>query len=361
MAARGTIVLLMSGGVDSSVAALLLLREGWRVLGLTLRIPSAPGVWGAPGGSDGPGGDGPPVETGASAARVAASMGIPHRVLDAGDAFRTWVIAPFLRAYRDGRTPNPCADCNRSIKFGLLMDAAAEWAGDASVPVATGHYARILLTPSGARLAWALDEGRDQSYFLCDVDRARLDRVRFPLGELTKPKVREIARDAGLTVADRPDSMEVCFLAGTDYRERVGDDGPGPVRDLSGALLGRHKGLSRYTLGQRQGLGIAAPHPLYVLRLDREENALIVGPKEAAFRTVVNAERPNLLAPELLGERDGLAGKTRSRSPLAPCRILSLGGAELSVAFERPQFAPAPGQRLALYGGEVLAASGVIV
>ena len=347
MAARGTIVLLMSGGVDSSVAALLLLREGWRVLGLTLHIPGV--------------GDGPPVETGASAARVAASMGIPHRILDAGDAFRTWVIAPFLRAYRDGRTPNPCADCNRSIKFGLLMDAAAEWAGDARVPVATGHYARILLTPSGARLARARDEGRDQSYFLCDVDRARLDRVRFPLGELTKPKVREIARDAGLTVADRPDSMEVCFLAGTDYRERVGDDGPGPVRDLSGALLGRHKGLSRYTLGQRQGLGIAAPHPLYVLRLDREENALIVGPKEAAFRTVVNAERPNLLAPELLGERDGLAGKTRSRSPLAPCRILSLGGAELSVAFERPQFAPAPGQRLTLYRGEVLAASGVIV
>ena len=347
MAARGTIVLLMSGGVDSSVAALLLLREGWRVLGLTLHIPGV--------------GDGPPVETGASAARVAASMGIPHRILDAGDAFRTWVIAPFLRAYRDGRTPNPCADCNRSIKFGLLMDAAAEWAGDACVPVATGHYARILLTPSGARLARARDEGRDQSYFLCDVDRARLDRVRFPLGELTKPQVREIARDAGLTAADRPDSMEVCFLAGTDYRERVGDDGPGPVRDLSGALLGRHKGLSRYTLGQRQGLGIAAPHPLYVLRLDREENALIVGPKEAAFRTVVNAERPNLLAPELLGERDGLAGKTRSRSPLAPCRILSLGGAELSVAFERPQFAPAPGQRLTLYRGEVLAASGVIV
>ena len=347
MAARGTIVLLMSGGVDSSVAALLLLREGWRVLGLTLRIPGV--------------GDGPPVETGTSAARVAASMGIPHRILDAGDAFRTWVIAPFLRAYRDGRTPNPCADCNRSIKFGLLLDAAAEWEGDASVPVATGHYARILRTPSGARLARALDEGRDQSYFLCDVDRARLDRVRFPLGELTKPQVREIARDAGLAAADRPDSMEVCFLAGTDYRERVGDDGPGPVRDLSGALLGRHKGLSRYTLGQRQGLGIAAPHPLYVLRLDREENALIVGPKEAAFRTVVNAERPNLLAPELLGERDGLAGKTRSRSPLAPCRILSLGGAELSVAFERPQFAPAPGQRLTVYRGGVLVASGVIV
>ncbi|WP_299297878.1 tRNA 2-thiouridine(34) synthase MnmA [uncultured Fretibacterium sp.] len=354
MAGGRTIVLLMSGGVDSSVAALLLLQEGWRVLGLTLRIP---GVWGGPGEA----GNGPPVEAGASAARMAGVLGIPHRILDAGETFRARVIAPFLRDYREGRTPNPCVDCNRSIKFGLLMDAAAEWAGDARVPVATGHYARILLTPSGARLARALDEGRDQSYFLCDVDRARLHRVRFPLGELTKPKVREIARDAGLTVADRPDSMEVCFLAGTDYRERVGDDGPGPIRDLSGALLGRHKGLSRYTLGQRQGLGIAAPHPLYVLRLDVPHNALVVGPKEAAFRTVVTAKRPNVLAPELLGRDTVLMGKTRSRSPLSPCRIASLDEGTLTAEFQSPQFAPAPGQRLALYGGEVLAASGVIV
>nr|WP_315102118.1 tRNA 2-thiouridine(34) synthase MnmA [uncultured Fretibacterium sp.] len=344
MAGGQTIVLLMSGGVDSSVAALLLRREGWTVWGLTLRIP----------GRD------QPVETGESAARIAEALGIPHRTLDAGETFRARVIAPFLRAYREGRTPNPCADCNRSIKFGLLMDAAAEWVGDARVLVATGHYARILRTPSGARLARALDEVRDQSYFLCDIDRVRLERVRFPLGELTKLQVREIARDAGLPAAERPDSMEVCFLAGTDYREWVGDAGPGPIRDLSGALLGRHKGLSRYTPGQRQGLGIAAPHPLYVLRLDRAENTLVVGPRECAFRTVVTAKRPNVLAPELLGRDAVLMGKTRSRSPLAPCRILSLGGAELSVAFERPQFAPAPGQRLALYGGEVLAVSGTI-
>jgi len=345
MAGGRTIVLLMSGGVDSTVAALLLRREGWTVWGLTLRIP----------GRD------QPVETGESAARIAEALDIPHRIVEAGDSFRREVVDPFLRAYREGRTPNPCADCNRSIKFGLLMDAAAEWVGDARVLVATGHYARILVSASGPLLARAADRERDQSYFLCDIDRVRLERVRFPLGELTKPQVREIARDAGLPAAERPDSMEVCFLAGTDYREWVGDAGPGPIRDEKGQLLGHHSGLSRYTPGQRQGLGIAAPHPLYVLRLDVPHNALVVGPKEAAFRTVVNAARPNLLAPELLGERDGLAGKTRSRSPLAPCRILSLGGTELSVAFERPQFAPAPGQRLTLYRGEVLAASGVIV
>ena len=143
-----TIVLLMSGGVDSTVAALLLRRSGWRVLGLTLRIP---------------GRDGRPVETGEDAARVAAELDIPHRVLDAGEAFREHVVEPFFRSYREGRTPNPCADCNRAVKFGLLMDAAAEWAGDARVPVATGHYARILRTPSGARLARAVDEARDQS------------------------------------------------------------------------------------------------------------------------------------------------------------------------------------------------------
>ena len=340
-----TIVLLMSGGVDSTVAALLLRREGWTVWGLTLRIP----------------GRGQPVETGESAARIAEALGIPHRIVEAGDSFRREVVDPFLRAYREGRTPNPCADCNRSIKFGLLMDAASRWAEDDSVPVATGHYARILASASGPLLARAADRERDQSYFLCDVDRARLARVRFPLGELTKPQVREIARGAGLPVAERPDSMEVCFLAGADYRDWVGDAGPGPIRDEEGRLLGRHSGLSRYTPGQRQGLGIAAPHPLYVVKIEVAENALVVGPREAAFRTVVNAARPNLLAPELLEERDGLAGKTRSRSPLAPCRIVRIDGAELSVAFERPQFAPAPGQRLALYRGEVLAASGVIV
>ena len=341
-----TIVLLMSGGVDSAVAALLLRRSGWRALGLTLRIPGCKGR---------------PVETGEDAARVAAELNIPHRVLDAEEAFRERVVEPFFRSYREGRTPNPCADCNRAIKFGLLMDAAAEWAGDAAVPVATGHYARVLRTPSGARLARAFDEARDQSYFLCDVDRACLDRVCFPLGELTKPQVREIARRSGLSAAERPDSMEACFLAGTDYRERVEDDRSGPIRDLSGTLLGRHKGLSRYTLGQRQGLGIAAPRPLYVVRLDVIENTLIVGPRETALRTVVDAARPNLLAPELLGEHEGLLGKTRSRSPLAPCRIVRLDDGRLSVEFQEPQFAPAPGQRLALYRGDVLVASGEIV
>lgn len=341
-----TIVLLMSGGVDSTVSALLLRDAGWTVRGLTLRIP---------------GRDGGAVETGEDAARAATELDIPHRVLDAGEVFRERVVAPFFRAYREGRTPNPCADCNRDVKFGLLMDAAAEWTGDPSVPVATGHYARILRSPSGARLARAADEGRDQSYFLCDVERARLERVLFPLGEMTKPQVREMARRSGLPVAERPDSMEACFLAGTDYRVWAGDAGPGPIRDLSGRLLGRHGGLSRYTLGQRQGLGIAAPHPLYVVKIDAAENVLVVGPRETALKTLVKAERPNLLAPELLAEAGGFLGKTRSRSPLAPCRIVKLDDAELSVAFEQPQFAPAPGQRLALYREDVLVVSGAIV
>lgn len=340
------IVLLMSGGVDSTVSVLLLRDTGWTVWGLTLRIP---------------GRGGRAVETGEDAARAAALLGIPHRVLDAGLAFEERVVSPFFRAYREGRTPNPCVDCNRTIKFGLLMDAAAEWAGDACVPVATGHYARLLASPSGARLARATDAERDQSYFLCDVERERLERVRFPLGELTKPQVREIARRAGLSVAERPDSMEACFLAGADYRDDVEDDGPGVILDLAGRQVGRHKGLSRYTLGQRQGLGIAAPHPLYVVKMEADKNALVVGSREAAFRTVVEAERPNLLAPELLEKGGGFLGKTRSRSPLSPCRILRLDDAGLAVEFETPQFAPAPGQRLALYRRDVLAVSGVIV
>ena len=183
MAGGRTIVLLMSGGVDSSVAALLLLREGWRVLGLTLRIP---GVWGGPGEA----GNGPPVEAGASAARMAGVLGIPHRVLDAGDAFRTWVIAPFLRAYREGRTPNPCADCNRSIKFGLLMDAAAEWAGDASVPVATGHYAQTEWIDGRKWLTTSPDPVKDQTDFLAQIEGWQLRKALFPIGHFEKNEVR---------------------------------------------------------------------------------------------------------------------------------------------------------------------------
>ncbi len=338
--------LLMSGGVDSTVAALLMRQQGWSLAGLTLCIP---------------GFEGEAIETGEAAARTASELGIPHKIIRADRLFSERVIEPFLRSYREGKTPNPCADCNRSVKFGLLMDEAENWLGS-SVPIATGHYARILRRGDRVYLASAVDKAKDQSYFLCDIEPERLKRLYFPLGELTKPQVRELAREFGLEVAERPDSMEVCFLAGTDYRKKYFSEEPGDILDEHGKVLGRHGGLFGYTVGQRQGLGIAAPHPLYVLRLDAVNNTLIVGGRQSAFVRTVRAASPNVMAPDMVdgcGEKMFM-GKTRSRSPLSPCTIQKLDGHELIAVFKEAQFAPAAGQRLVLYDGDILAVSGVI-
>ena len=337
-----TVALLMSGGVDSSVAALLLKRDGWNVVGITMRIPD---------------GRGNIAETGDAAARVAAELGIPHFVVGLEEAFVHMVVDVFRREYRAGRTPNPCADCNRDIKFGLLVDAVDELAGR-PMPVATGHYARILRSGGDAWLARGLNEARDQSYFLCGLRCDRLARIFFPLGAVSKEEVRALASDAGMAVAERADSMEACFLRGEDYRlaERAR---PGDIVDRNGTVLGRHDGIFRYTIGQRKGLGIASPEPLYVLGLNTKRNEVLVGGRAEAYVGEVRARRPNLLASDRLDRP--LYGKTRSRSPLVPCRMLNLDEEELRVSFDVPQFAPAPGQRLVLYDGEgVVVVSGVI-
>ncbi|NLL36794.1 MAG: tRNA 2-thiouridine(34) synthase MnmA [Fretibacterium sp.] len=342
-----TVALLMSGGVDSTVAALLLQKSGWRVVGLTLCIPGL---------------DGRPVETGESAAQAASRLGIPHKIIRDEGFFAKRVAEPFLRSYREGRTPNPCADCNRFIKFGLLPDAAEDWMGE-PVPVASGHYAQVLQTPSGPRLACASDPTQDQSYFLCDLRKETLRRLIFPLGALTKQEVRGLAKEKGLDMAEKTDSMEVCFLRGQDYRSFLGEDRPGDILDEKGRFLGRHHGLSRYTVGQRKGLGLSLPTPLYVLKLDVPSNSLIIGPREFALTHRVCAECPNILAPEFLAgwHRRRFAGKVRSYASLASCRIERLERDELVVTFDEPQFAPAAGQRLVLYHDGILVVSGVIV
>lgn len=326
------------------MAALLLRREGWNVVGFTMCIPDIRGRV---------------VETGESAARVAAELGIPHFLLHAEEDFEAKVIAPFLDAYSRGQTPNPCADCNKAIKFGLLMDAIDDFAGRA-VPVATGHYARILREGDSCYLVRGANEAKDQSYFLCDLPQERLCRLYFPLEEYSKDRVREVAREAGMAVADRSDSMEICFVAGEDYRDRLPSGTPGDIVDKEGTVLGRHTGIGNYTIGQRKGMGIAAPRPLYVLKIDAVRNEIVVGDQEEAFVREVFARRPNVLAPDKTDAP--LFGKTRSRSVLSPCRILRLDEEALSVAFKAPQFAPAAGQRLVLYDGNgVLVVSGVIV
>ena len=334
----------MSGGVDSSVAALLLKQQGWNVVGFTLCIPNLSGGT---------------VETGEKAARVAAELDIPHFVVHAEEEFRSCVIAPFMEAYACGLTPNPCADCNKNIKFGLLMDVADELAGR-PLPLATGHYARILRHSDGCFFARGRGEEKDQSYFLCDLPRELLCRLQFPLGEFTKDQVRALARESGMAVAEQAESMEVCFLSGDDYRNNLEAGSPGDIVDKKGTVLGRHKGIGGYTIGQRKGLGIAAPQPFYVLSINVALNEIVVGDQAEAYICNVSARRPNLLAPDRL--RGALRGKTRSRASLSPCKIVDLTEGILSVNFAEPQFAPASGQRLVLYDEEdVLVASGVIV
>lgn len=339
-------VVLMSGGVDSSAAALILLREGYAVAGLTMKISR--------------GTEQPACE---SAACVCRALSIPHFSVDVGDEFKSMVSSPFCRAYTLGMTPNPCADCNEQIKFGLLWDIAErEWGG--SFDIATGHYAQILHRDGRAYLARALDLKKDQSYFMSGIRPERIGRIRLPLGSFTsKEEVRMLVRAAGLSVAERQESMEICFAGENDYRSLFGTlSRPGPIKDISGKVIGTHKGITGYTLGQRKGLGIAAAQPLFVVEIRPFDNTIIVAPKDAAFCNEVYAEDVNILAPDIIAEGVRLYGKIRSQGEPQPCFLLSNCGGNISVRFDAPVFAPAPGQRLVLYTGDgIVAAGGVII
>lgn len=332
----------MSGGVDSSVAALLLLRRGFDVAGVTMGLFS---------------GDDSAVR---SAAEVCRALSIPHFSADISADFRRLVIEPFCGSYREGETPNPCAACNERVKFGAVIDLMEQaWGG--GFDIATGHYARILREGDRAFLARAVYEKKDQSYFLSGIRGSLLGRLHFPLGWLSgKAEVREIAREAALPVAERPESMEICFAA--DYREIIGGENkPGPIVDTRGKVLGTHGGLTGYTLGQRKGLGIAAPSPLFVVDIRTGDNTLVVAPRAEAFSKTVTARCLNALIEEELTEGNILYGKIRSQGEPQECRIVRADGGGLSVEFSEAVFAPAPGQRLALYtSGGLVAAGGVI-
>lgn len=331
----------MSGGVDSSVAALLLQRRGFDVAGVTMRLF---------------GGDDSAVR---SAAEVCRALSIPHFSADISADFRRLVIAPFCGSYMRGETPNPCATCNERVKFGAVIDLMEQaWGGN--FDIATGHYARIAREGGRAFLARAVYEKKDQSYFLSGIRGGLLERLHFPLGGLSgKAEVREIARAAALPVAERPESMEICFAA--DYRKIVGGESkPGPITDTRGKVLGTHGGLTGYTLGQRKGLGVAAPFPLFVVDIRTCDNTLVVAPRAEAFSKTVTAGCLNVLIDEELREGKTLYGKIRSQGEPQECQIIRINGG-VTVEFSEAVFAPAPGQRLALYtSGGLVAAGGVI-
>ncbi len=338
-------VVLMSGGVDSSAAALILQRKGYSVAGLTMKISSST--------------DNSACE---SAAAVCRTLLIPHFSVDISDEFKTFVSEPFCRAYKLGMTPNPCADCNEHVKFGLLWDIA-ELKFGSSFYVATGHYAQIVRVEGKAYISRSANTRKDQSYFLSGISSDRIQRILFPLGSYTsKDGIRALVRSAGLLVSERPESMEICFAGENDYRSVLSIPAePGPITDTSGKIIGTHKGITGYTLGQRKGLGISSRNPLFVVAIKPYENTIIVAPKEAAFSNTVAAQNVNMLAPQYVTEGAHLFGKIRSQGEPAPCSILSCGNSHIYVRFKIPVFAPAPGQRLVLYTSDGIVAAGGII
>jgi tRNA-specific 2-thiouridylase len=330
------IAVALSGGVDSSVAALKLLEQGEHVVGLTMKMG-----WGPSGAVE-------------DAAQAASQLEIEHKVVEVKNDFTRLVLKPVVAAYVNGRTPNPCALCNPGIKFPLLLAAAREAGCDY---LATGHYARLAEFEGVRLLAQAFAGKKSQAYFLARLGPGILERLCFPLGEMNKGQVRKLARDKGLISAERPDSQEVCFLPPGGWDELVAGFGrirTGPVEDLKGRELGRHQGLHRYTIGQRRGLGIALGSKAYVVELDPKRAAVILGPQEALISGGLEAEDALwLLMPERF---ERLTVRIRYAHPGVGCRI-ETSAHKVRVIFDEPQRAVAPGQLAVFFHEDLIIGS----
>jgi tRNA-specific 2-thiouridylase len=338
----------MSGGVDSSVAAFLLKEAGYEVEGVSLVMFDEAGE-GDPGSS----------EAVMSAAGTARTIGIHHSILDARDVFRDKVIGPFVRAYSDGLTPNPCVICNRSIKFPLLLEEADRRGAQY---VSTGHYARVGRDRGVFVLKKGVDSRKDQSYFLYLLGQHELERILFPLGGHTKSEVRKIANTLGLSVSSRPESREICFIRDDDYAGFINGMAParhGPIRGMDGRTVGAHKGIHAYTIGQRKGLGIQSSRPTYVTGIDAESNTVFVGPREATLTREFHVQGVNRIIP--LEPEFRAEVKVRSAMLPMPAFVSTEGGGLLRVVFDRQHGAPAPGQAAVFYSGDTVLGGGEIV
>jgi len=348
--AQTRVVVALSGGVDSAVAAGLLLREGFDVYGVTLQLWRAASL--------------PPSDIVDSATAVTDTLHVALRVVDLRDRFYEQVVAAFADAYARGETPNPCVTCNPTIKFSALLAEAervgAQW-------IATGHYATINQSAGEvATLSRARCRARDQSYVLYRLDQSVLTRLKLPLGEFAdKDHVRELARAWNLPVTARADSQDLCFMGGGDYRSllqtlRPDATQPGPIYDEAGTLLGEHRGLPFYTVGQREGLRIAAGQRLYVLRLEPERNALIVGPGEHLLRDGCTLRAITFTAGEAPSAKFSAAAQIRYRAAPVPAEVTLLDDDRARIAFATPQRGVTPGQSLVFYQDDV-AGCGVVL
>jgi tRNA-uridine 2-sulfurtransferase len=341
----------MSGGLDSSATLALLQAQGHATMGVTMRLWREPGQEGDPADADI-----------ASARGVCRQLGVAHHVVDLREAFYAHVVCYLVDAYTAGRTPNPCIRCNRQIKFGLLLEQALALGADA---MATGHYARIAHERGRYRLLRGRDAAKDQAYFLYTLGQESLARLLFPLGEWTKSDVRAYAREQGLPLTERPESQDLCFLQDGDYRRLIATQRPeavrpGPIYNRAGELLGEHRGLPNYTIGQRSGLGIAAPRPLYVLALDAGRNALVVGHAEELGRRALLARDVTTVSGQPLPPGAQVQAKIRYRARAAAATVHPQGEGAAWVRFAAPLRDITPGQAVVFYRGDEVLGGGLI-
>jgi tRNA-uridine 2-sulfurtransferase len=345
----------MSGGVDSSVAAALLAEQGHDVIGLSMQLYDQ---------RDGQGfGSCCSLDDLHDARRVASALGFPHYILNLERQFQETVISNFVREYASGRTPLPCAHCNSDLKFSTLLERARGLGAD---QVATGHYARVERAADGG---WLLKRGadgeKDQSYFLFSLTQDQLAGAVFPVGSLTKPEVRNRARRLGLNVADKPDSQEICFVPDDNYAAFVAARAPGVERtgaivDERGERIGTHGGVHRFTVGQRKGLGLSGPAPLYVLKIDADAGEVTVGARTALERTSLTASAVNWIAVAAPGDWRPSSAQIRHRHRAAAGRVRALPDRRAEFAFSEPQSAVTPGQAVVFYEGDLVIGGGWI-
>jgi tRNA-specific 2-thiouridylase len=349
------VVVAMSGGVDSSVAAALLKQQGYDVIGMMLRL------WSEPGKEESNRCCTP--DSMAQARRVAAKLDIPFYVIDAKDVFRQTVVQYFLDGYARGETPNPCLVCNRQIRWTFLLDHALALDADY---MATGHYVRIRQAEGGYQLLRAVDRNKDQSYVLHVLTQEKLKHALFPVGEYPKPEIRAIAEKFGLPTASRKDSQDLCFLAGEDYRNFLQRNAaemlqPGEILTRDGRSVGTHNGLANYTIGQRKGLGLASAVPLYVLGKNSVTNALIVGRQEELGSRELTAREVNWLCGEAPREPFRAEVKIRYTAKEAGAWVTPMNGNQAQVQFEAPQRDITAGQAAVFFQGDVLLGGGIIL
>src|SRR6267154_6854327 len=374
-----TIAVAMSGGVDSSTVAAMLRAEGHNIIGLTMQLWNQRRLAGKEGMPETSQGRCCSLDDVYDARRVAEHIGIPYYVVNHEDRFERDVVRPFVQEYLSGRTPIPCSLCNNHLKFDQLLTVAQQIGAEA---VATGHYARVEFDEERGR--WLLKRptdrssgdhssaghSKDQTYFLFGLTQEQLSRTLFPLGNMTKPEVRELARKHGLALAAKPDSQEICFVPGGDYKrfldaylaEQGGalPDTAGELVTTDGRVIGEHTGIHNFTVGQRKGLGVATGSPLYVLQIKGDARQVVVGEQEKLYSSTLRVHRTNLISVDDLGEPMRVTVKIRHRHEGAAALIEKSGESEILVSFDQPQRAITPGQAAVFYADDMVVGGGWI-